>query len=96
MEGKTLIVKTFGGSQIIFDMQSSGFKNYELTNTKRIIIKFLWSTNEIPNGIDKIKQTIIKNNYSEGWIKFIDAESLDRSLKLSSLELVHRVKLRST
>jgi hypothetical protein len=55
MEGKTLIVKTFGLSQIIYNMQSYGFKNTELINTERIIFKFLWSTNENPNCIDRIK-----------------------------------------
>ncbi len=52
MEGKTLIVKTFGLSQINYNMQSYDFKNAELINTERIIFKFLWSTNENPNGID--------------------------------------------
>jgi hypothetical protein len=55
MEGKTVDVKKFGLSQIIFNMQSHGFKNAELINTERIIFKFIWSTNENPNGIDQIK-----------------------------------------
>jgi hypothetical protein len=82
MEGKTLIVKTFGLSQIIYNMQSYGFKIAELINTERIIFKFLWSTNENPNGIDRIKRTIMKNEYSKGGMKVTDVESLDRSLKL--------------
>jgi hypothetical protein len=61
MEGKTLFVKTFGLSQIIYNMQSYGFKSAKLINTERIIFKFTWSTNENPNGIDLIKQTIMKN-----------------------------------
>ncbi len=51
-EGKTLFVKTFGLSKIIYNMQAFGFKDAELINTERIIFKFLWSTNENPNGID--------------------------------------------
>ena len=82
MEGKTLIVKTFGRSQIIYNMQSYGFKSAELINTERIIFKFLWSTNENPNGIDRIKRTIMKNEYAKGGMKVTDVESLDRSLKL--------------
>ncbi len=82
MKGKTLIVKTFGLSQIIYNMQSYGFKSAELINTERIIFKFLWSTNENPNGIDQIKGTIMKNEYSKGGMKVTDVESLDRSLKL--------------
>jgi hypothetical protein len=34
MEGKTLIVKTFGLSQIIYNMQSYGFKSAELNVTE--------------------------------------------------------------
>jgi hypothetical protein len=82
MEGKTLIVKTFGLSQIIYNMQSYGFKSAKLINTERIIFKFLWSKNENPNGIDRIKQTIMKNEYLKGGMKVTDVESLDRSLKL--------------
>ena len=82
MEGKTLIVKTFGLSQIIYNMQAYGFKDAELINTERIIFKFLWSTNENPNGIDRIKRAIMKNDYSKGGMKVTDVESLDRSLKL--------------
>ncbi len=82
MEGKTLIVKTFGLSQIIYNMQAYGFKDAELVNTERIIFKFLWSTNENPNGIDWIKRAIMKNDYSKGGMKVTDVESLNRSLKL--------------
>ncbi len=82
MKGKTLIVKTFGLSQIIYKMQSYGVKNAELINTERIIFKFLRSTKENPNRIDQIKRTIMKNDYSKGGMKVSDVESLDRSLKL--------------
>ncbi len=51
MEGKTLIVKTFGLLQIIYNMQSYGFKNTELINTERIIFKFLWyRSNQMNNN----------------------------------------------
>jgi hypothetical protein len=82
LQGKTLIVKTFGLSQIIYNMQAYGFKDAEWINTERIIFKFLWSTNENPNGIDQIKRAIMKNDYSKGGMKSTDVESLDRSLKL--------------
>jgi hypothetical protein len=82
MEGETLIVKTFGPSQIIYNMQAYGFKDAVLINTERIIFKFLWSTNENPNGIDRIERAIMKNEYSKGGMKVTDVDSLDRSLKL--------------
>ncbi len=55
MEGKNLIVKTFGLSQIIYNMQAYGFEKEELTTIERTIFKFLWSTNKNQNGIDRIK-----------------------------------------
>jgi exonuclease III len=82
MEGKNLIVKTFGLSQIIYNMQTYDFEEKELTTIERIIFKFLWSTNENQNGIDRIKRSIMKNEYSKGGMKVTDIESLNRSLKL--------------
>jgi hypothetical protein len=82
MEGKTLIVKTFGLSQIIYNMQSYGFENSELNLTEKIIFKFLWSTNDNPNGIDRIKRSVMKNEYSKGGMKVTDVECLNRALKL--------------
>ena len=63
-------------------MQSYGFKNEDLTHAERLIFKFLWSTSENPNGIDRIKRSIMKNEYSKGGMKVTDVECLDRSLKL--------------
>jgi hypothetical protein len=62
MEGKTLIVKTFGLSQIIYNFQSYEFKNEDLVNIERRIFKFLWSTKDNPDGIDRIKRSIMKKN----------------------------------
>ncbi len=63
-------------------MQSYGFKSAKLINTEIIIFKFPWSTNENPNEIDRIKRTIMKNEYSKGGMKVTDVERLYRSLKL--------------
>ena len=82
MEGKTLIVKTFGLSQIIYNMQSYGFEQSDITKIERIIFKFLWSTQENQNGIDRIKRSIMKNDYQKGGMKVTDVDCLNRSLKL--------------
>ena len=82
MEGKTLIVKTFGLSQIIYNLQSYEFKNEDLVNIERRIFKFLWSTKDNPEGIDRIKRSIMKNEYANGGMRVTDVECLDKSLKL--------------
>jgi hypothetical protein len=66
MEGKTIIVKTFGLSQMIYNMQSYKIEQDELVKVERIIFKFLWSNSEVQNGVDRIKRSIMKNDYSKG------------------------------
>ncbi len=82
MEGKTLIVKTFGLSQLIYNMQSYDFKREEEISTERIIFKFLWSNSEVQNGVDRVKRSIMKNSFLKGGMKVTDVESLNKSLKL--------------
>jgi hypothetical protein len=62
MEGKTLIVKTFGLSQIIYNMQSYEFNEEDLIIIERKIFQFLWSTLNNSNGIDRIKRSVMKND----------------------------------
>jgi hypothetical protein len=82
MEGKTLIVKTFGLSQLIYNMQSYGFKAAEIKKAESEIFKFIWSSNISHNGVDRIKRATMKNDYENGGMKVTDVECLDRSLKL--------------
>ncbi len=89
MEGNILIVKTFGLSQLIYNMQSYGIRAKELKLTESIIFKFIWSTNDNQNGTDRIKRSILKNNYENGGLKIPDVECLDRSLKLKQFIRAH-------
>ena len=82
MEGKILIVKTFGLSQLIYNMQSYEFNNDDLVSIERLIFKFLWSNSESQTGVDRIKRSIMKNCFEDGGLNVTDVESLDRSLKL--------------
>jgi hypothetical protein len=82
MEGKTIIVKTFGLSQMIYNMQSYKIEHDELVKVERIIFKFLWSNSEVQNGVDRIKRSIMKNDYSKGGMCVTDVDCLNRSLKL--------------
>ncbi len=82
LEGKILIVKTFGLSQLIYNMQSYNFKEAELTNIERTIFGFLWSNSEKKNGIDRIKRSILKNDYCYGGLNVTDVDCLNRALKL--------------
>jgi hypothetical protein len=60
MEGKILIVKTFGLSQLIYNMQSFCFHPNDIKSAEREIFKFIWSTSEKHNGIDRISRAVMK------------------------------------
>jgi exonuclease III len=82
MEGKSLIVKTFGLSQLIYNMQAYNYEKAELDNIEKIIFKFLWSKTETQNGIDRIRRSVMKNDYQNGGMSITDVDCLNRSLKL--------------
>ena len=73
MEGKSLIVKTFGLSQLIYNMQTYKFEEEDITQIERIIFKFLWSNSDLQNGVDRIKRSIMKNDYKNGGMSITDA-----------------------
>jgi hypothetical protein len=82
MEGKILVIKTFGISQLIYNMQSYDFDNKELINIERIIFKFIWSTSTNQNGKDRIKRSILKNEHSKGGMMVTDIDCMNKALKL--------------
>ncbi len=81
MEGKNLIIKTFGLSQMIYNMQAYRVDDKELIQVERIIFGFLWSTSKNNKGIDRISRKVMKNDYSKGGLMITDMECLDRALK---------------
>jgi hypothetical protein len=82
-EGKVLIVKTFGLSQLIYNMQCYEIKMEELIKIERLIFKFIWSKKWSTNRpVERIRRTFLKNAYEEGGVNAPDVECLDRALKL--------------
>ena len=82
-EGKILIIKTFGISQLIYVMQVCKIKESCMKSIERIIFGFIWRAHksERERGIDRIKRSVLKNKYVEGGLNVTDIECLDRSLK---------------
>ena len=91
-EGKVLITKTFGLSQLIYNMQSYEFREVDLKNAERLIFQFIWSNKENHKGIDRISRAIMKNGYEQGGMKVTDVECLDRSVKLKQYIRAQRSK----
>lgn len=83
LEGKILIVKTFGLSQLIYFMQCYEINKADLVNIERLIFKFLWSKKwKETRPIERISRKILKSSYDKGGLNAPDVESLNRSLKL--------------
>jgi hypothetical protein len=83
-EGKILIIKTFGLSQLIYNLQVQGINDSSIKQIERIIFGFIWlnSRSEKEKGIDRIKRSILKNETAEGGLNVTDVECLNRALKL--------------
>jgi hypothetical protein len=83
-EGKSLIIKTFGISQLIYNMQCITFHKEQLVQIERLIFAFLWgNTNTESNQArDRIERAIMKNEHSKGGLNITDIDCLNKSLKL--------------
>jgi len=83
-EGKSLILKTFGISQLIYNMQCVHFRIKDLKRIEQLIFNFLWGTKDLenPKARDRIKRSVMKNEYKEGGLNITDIECMDKSLKL--------------
>jgi hypothetical protein len=83
LEGKILIVKTFGLSQLIYNLQCYQILEKEINLVERLVFKFIWAKKwEAKKTIDRIKRSVLKNEYSEGGLRAPDVECLDKALKL--------------
>jgi hypothetical protein len=105
-EGKSLILKTFGISQLIYVMQCVNIRNEQLIQIERLIFGFLWNKKNVNSDStqnsgnnrakDRICRSIMKNSYEKGGLNITDIECLDRSLKLKQYirasESTHNVK----
>jgi hypothetical protein len=79
IEGKILLVKTFGLSQLIYNMQCTEFDLESLKEVEGKIFNFIWSKSNAHNSsrsIDRIIRTVLKNDYPEGGLKAPDVECL--------------------
>jgi hypothetical protein len=65
-------------------MQCVQINKEDLKRTEQVIFNFLWGTKNINDtrARDRIKRSIMKNEYNEGGLKITDIECLDKSLKL--------------
>jgi len=83
LEGKILIVKTYGLSQLIYNLQCHYILEKEIILVERLIYKFIWSKKWTDSRtIDRIKRSVLKNELDMGGLKAPDIDCLDKALKL--------------
>ena len=83
-EGKSLIIKTFGLSQLIYGMQVIEIKDTCIQKIEQTMFGYIWlgSRSDKERGIGRIKRAVLKNKYSEGGLNVTDVECLNKSIKL--------------
>jgi hypothetical protein len=83
MEGKILIIKTFGLSQLIYNLQCCHINEKDLVIIEKLMFKFIWSKNwEKIKTVERIKRSVLKNEYNNGGLNAPDIECMNRALKL--------------
>ena len=81
--GKIEVIRTFGISQLIYTMQACEYDNATLKEIEVFIFGFLWSKNlSIAKAPDRIKRSIMKQDYSLGGLRVPDVKALNSALKL--------------
>jgi hypothetical protein len=84
LEGKILIAKTFGLSQLIYNLQCHHILKEDIILVERLIFRFIWSKkwDQSKKFTDRISRKVMKNEYNEGGLRAPDIECLDSALKL--------------
>jgi hypothetical protein len=82
LNGRNMIAKTFGFSQLIYAMQCCSIKVEDITRIERLYFKFLWSKKWDSAAPDRIKRTILKSPKEDGGLNCVDVSTLDESIKL--------------
>jgi exonuclease III len=83
LEGKILIVKTFGLSQLIYNLQCYEIIERDIKVVERMIFKFIWCKDwNRERWNERISRKVLKNEYEKGGLRAPDVECLNRALKL--------------
>jgi hypothetical protein len=86
LQGKILIVKTFGLSQLIYSLQSTHIDQKELKEIDDHIYRFIWNTKSSSAKIThKIKRGVLISNYSNGGLNAPDIYSINEAIKYKHL-----------
>ena len=82
LEGKIIITKSFGLSQLIYFLQCCVMYPEDIIRVDRITFKFLWNKKWDGKCPDRIQRQVLKNNYEMGGLKAPDMEAFNSALKV--------------
>jgi hypothetical protein len=85
LNGRNIVAKTYGMSQLIYTFQCCEVKEKELIEIERIYFKFLWSKKWEVKAPDRIKRAILKNSKENGGLNCMDVKSLYQALALRNI-----------
>ncbi len=82
LQGKILIVKTFGLSQLIYSLQSTYIDIIELKRIDALIFGFIWNVKKSnPRVIGKISREVLKTDFAAGGLNAPDIFTLNDAIK---------------
>lgn len=84
IEGKVLLVKTFGISQLTHSLQTCHIKPQDLKRVEQIIFNFIWNSKQ-----DKIKRNYMYLPKGEGGLAVTDIKSYFNALKVKRFLRYH-------
>jgi exonuclease III len=86
LQGKILIVKTYGLSQLVYSLQATQIFTKELKKIEDIIFRFIWNVKQTNNRCnDKLKRKIMYNNIEAGGLGAPNVDKLNRAIKLKHI-----------
>jgi hypothetical protein len=93
LQGKIIIVKTFGLSQMIYSLQTTHIEQKELKEIDDHIYRFIWNTKSTSSKVTpKIKKNILKSNFANGGLNAPDIYSINDAIKYKQLIKCHHSK----
>ncbi len=92
LEGKILIAKTFGLSQLIFAMQSTIIKQVDLKRIDDIIFRFIWNIKSDSYRVaGKIKRQIMVSSVENAGLNAPDVFAIDKAIKYKALLNINKL-----
>jgi exonuclease III len=85
INGRSIVAKTFGVSQIIYSMQACEFKEQDLKRIEQLYFKFLWAKKWNVKHVERIKRACLKQEKQHGGINALDIQSLYTSIKVKQV-----------